>query len=142
MKRLLTYLTAAVSGAALALALPLVVPFVSLRAAPSLRAALLRGLVAGLAYCYCAIYWVSHAMTEFGGLSVGLSFLALSLLVLYMAAHWAATFAIAWRIRRGLGWPLYVHLPPVWVALELCRNYLFSGFPWADVGYTQVRTLT
>jgi apolipoprotein N-acyltransferase len=29
----------------------------------------------------------------------------------------------------------------VWVAFELCRNYLFSGFPWANVGYAQVRTL-
>jgi apolipoprotein N-acyltransferase len=165
MKRLLPYLFAAGSGAALALALPLVVPFVSirqldpggrlevvawvvlvpallsLRAAPSVRAALLRGLVAGLAYFYAAIYWVSHAMTEFGGLSLGLSFVALSLLVLFMAAHWAATFAIAWRIRAGLGWPLHWHLPAVWTALELVRNYLFSGFPWANVGYTQVRTL-
>ena len=115
MKRLLLpYLAATGSGVALALALPLVVPFLSihqvdpagrlelgswvalvpallaLRAAPSARAALLRGLVAGLAYFYAAIYWVSHAMTAFGGLSLGLSFVALSLLVLYMAAHWAA----------------------------------------------------
>ena len=119
----------------------LVPALLALRAAPSARSALLRGLVAGLAYFYVAIYWVSHAMTDFGGLSFGLSFVALSLLVLYMAAHWAATFWIAWRIRAGLGWPLHWHLPAVWTALELLRNYLFSGFPWADVGYTQVRTL-
>jgi len=166
MKRLLLpYLAATGSGVALALALPLVVPFLSihqvdpagrlelvswvalvpallaLRAAPSGRAALLRGLVAGLAYFYSAIYWVSHAMTAFGGLSLGLSFVALSLLVLYMAAHWAAAFWVAWRIRDGLGWPLHWHLPAVWTAFELSRNYLFSGFPWANVGYTQVRTL-
>jgi apolipoprotein N-acyltransferase len=165
MKRLLPHLVAALSGAAMALALPLVVPFLSirevdpagrlelvawfalvpavlaLREAPSARAALLRGLVAGLAYFYAAIYWVSHAMTEFGGLSAGFAFFALSLLVLYMAAHWAAAFALAWTIRDRLGWPLFLHLPLVWATLELVRNYSLSGFPWANVGYTQVRTL-
>ncbi|WP_242336973.1 MULTISPECIES: apolipoprotein N-acyltransferase [Anaeromyxobacter] len=165
MKRALPYLAAVASGAALALALPLVVPFLSirqvdpagwlepvawfalvpallaLRGAPSARAAALRGLVAGLGYFYVAIYWVSNAMTEFGGLSLGLSFVALTLLVLYMAAHWAAAFAVAWTIRARLGWPLHLHLPLVWAAFELSRNYLFSGFPWANVGYTQVRTL-
>ncbi|WP_242345570.1 apolipoprotein N-acyltransferase [Anaeromyxobacter terrae] len=165
MKRALPYLAAVASGAALALALPLVVPFLSirqvdpagwlepvawfalvpallaLRGAPSARSAALRGLVAGLGYFYVAIYWVSNAMTEFGGLSLGLSLVALTLLVLYMAAHWAAAFAIAWTIRARLGWPLHRHLPLVWAALELSRNYLFSGFPWADLGYTQVRTL-
>ena len=111
------------------------------RAARSWRGAFLLGLVAGVAYFFAAIWWVSHAMTAFGGLPFGLSLLALTLLVLYMAVHWAAAFAISWRIRAGLGWPMVVHLPVVWTALELCRNYLFSGFPWANLGYTQVRTL-
>jgi apolipoprotein N-acyltransferase len=165
MKRRSAILLALVSGGALALALPLVVPFVSireldpagrleplawvalvpallaLRAAPTARFAALVGLVAGVAYFFAAIYWVSHAMTAFGGLSLGFAVFALSLLVLFMAAHWAAAFAVAHRIRARLGWPLHLHLPLVWAAAELCRNYLLSGFPWANLGYTQVRTL-
>ena len=165
MKRLLPYAAAAASGVVLALAFPLVVPFVGLRevdpagrlellawvalvpailavrAAPSARAAFLRGLVAGLAFFYAAIHWVSHAMTAFGGLPFAVALLGLTLLVLFMAAHWGAAFAISWKIRHGLGWPMYVHLPVVWAALELCRDYLLSGFPWANVGYSQVRTL-
>src|SRR5438034_11567905 len=27
--------------------------------------------------------------------------------------------------------------PALWVALELARTYLFSGFPWALLGYSQ-----
>ncbi len=165
MKRALPSAAAAASGAILALALPLALPLVSIReidpagrlevvawvalvpallavrSAPTLRAALLRGLVAALAYFYASIWWVSHAMTAFGGLPLWLSLVALTLLVLYMAAHWAAAFGIAWAIRDRLGWPLWTHLPVVWAALELSRNYLFTGFPWADVGYTQARTL-
>jgi apolipoprotein N-acyltransferase len=149
----------------MALALPVAVPLVSLReidpagrleavawvalvpailavrAARSWRAAALRGLVAGVAFFYASVWWVSHAMTAFGGLPGWLAFVALTLLVLYMAAHWAAAFAVSWKIRDGLGWPMPVHLPVVWAALELCRNYLLTGFPWANLGYTQARTL-
>ncbi|BDG05909.1 apolipoprotein N-acyltransferase [Anaeromyxobacter oryzae] len=165
MKRAAPFLLAVASGAAMALSLPLVVPFVSirqvdpagrlevvawvalvpaflaLRAAPRARRAFALGLVAGLAYFFCAIYWVSHAMTAFGGLSLPFSIFALTLLVLYMAVHWATAFWISWRVRARLGWPLWAHLPVVWTALELSRNYLASGFPWANLGYTQARTL-
>ncbi|GAO03473.1 apolipoprotein N-acyltransferase [Anaeromyxobacter sp. PSR-1] len=164
MKRLSPYLLAIASGLALALALPLVVPFLSIREVdPAGRLELVAwvalvpafvalrrargawqaarlGLAAGLAYFFAAIYWVSHAMTAFGGLSLAFSVFALSLLVLYMAAHWAGAFAVAQRVRARLGWPAWAVLPPVWVAFELSRNYLFSGFPWANVGYTQART--
>jgi apolipoprotein N-acyltransferase len=99
------------------------------------------GLLAGVVYFFCAIYWVGHAMTAFGGLSMALSGLALTLLVLYAAAHWMIAFGVAARLRTRLGWPLWAVLPPVWAATELLRNYLFSGFPWANLGYTQVRTL-
>ncbi|WP_242394875.1 apolipoprotein N-acyltransferase [Anaeromyxobacter oryzisoli] len=165
MKRATPFLLAVASGAAMALALPLVLPFVSirqldapgrlelvawvalvpallaLRAATRLRGAFALGLVAGLTYFWCAIYWVSHAMTAFGGLSLPIATVALGLLVLYMAVHWGAAFAVSWRIRDRLGWPLWTHLPLVWVAFELSRNYLASGFPWANLGYTQARTL-
>jgi len=165
MKRLLPLAVAAASGVLLALAYPLVVPlaglrevdpagwlellawvalvpaFLVLRSAPSARAAALRGLAAGLAFFYAAIHWVSHAMTAFGGLPFSIALVGLTALVLFMAAHWAAAFAVAWTIRARLGWPLHLHLPVVWTAFELCRNYLFSGFPWGNVGYAQVRTL-
>jgi apolipoprotein N-acyltransferase len=155
---------AALGGLLEAAALPLVVPGLGLRQVdvggrlevlgwvglvPALVAlagaagpgeAALLGLVAGLACFYAAIYWVSHAMTAFGGLSAGVAFVGLTALVLYMAAHWAAAFwATAWAGRRT-GWPQWILFPIFWVATELSRNYLFTGYPWANLGYTQVRT--
>jgi apolipoprotein N-acyltransferase len=118
----------------------LVPALLALRAAAGPGRAALLGLVAGLAYFFAAIHWVSHAMTAFGGLPLGLALVGLTLLVGYMAAHWAAAFAVSFTIRAKLGWPLWTHLPPVWAALELSRNHLLTGFPWADLGYTQVRT--
>ncbi len=158
-------LLAVLGGVLPALALPLVIPWISPReidpaghlewiawvglvpallaldAARSWKRAFGLGLIAGLAYGYVAIYWVSHAMTEFGGLSRGMAFVALSLLVLYMAFHWGLALAVSHLVRSRLGWPLPWHLPPVWAATELLRDVLFTGFPWGNLGYLQARHL-
>jgi apolipoprotein N-acyltransferase len=160
-----TLALAIASGLLMALALPLAIPWISLRPldpaghlelvawlalvpgllaldrARSWKGALAVGLAAGLAYFYTAIWWVNHAMTSFGGVAFPVALLGLSLLVLYMAVHWAAAFAVSFAIRRRLGWPLWTHLPAVWAGFELLRNYLISGFPWANLGYTQARHL-
>ncbi|HET9551635.1 MAG TPA: apolipoprotein N-acyltransferase [Anaeromyxobacteraceae bacterium] len=165
MRRVAPLLAALGSGALMALALPLVVPFLSLRQldpqgwlepvafvalvpllwalgrAASPRAAAGLGFAAGLAYFFAAIHWVSHAMTAFGGLSLAFSLFALSLLVGFMAAHWALAAAASVAVGRALGWPRWAVVPPVWTATELLRNYLFTGFPWGNLGYTQARTL-
>ncbi len=162
MRRLAPIAAAVASGALTSLALPLVISAVSLRpldprghlevvawfslvpaflALRTARRPALLGLLTGVVYFFCAIYWVGHAMTEFGKLPLALAGLALTLLVLYAAAHWALAFGVAARLRARLGVPLWAVLPPVWAATELLRNYLFSGFPWANLGYTQVRTL-
>ncbi len=113
----------------------------ALERAQRARQAFLLGLAGGLAYFYGAIWWVSHAMTAFGGLPLWLSLLALSLLVLYMAVHWAAALTLSWWVRRCLGWSWPLHLPFAWAAAEWGRNYSLTGFPWANLGYTQARTL-
>ena len=165
MTRIAPLLAAIGSGAAMALSLPLVVPWLSLREldpagwagllawvalvpllwalgqARSTRAAAGLGFAAGLACFYVAIHWVSHAMTAFGGLPGWVAFVGLSALVAFMAAHWALAAAAAFAVRRALGWPCWVHLPFIWTATELLRNYLFTGYPWANLGYTQVRAL-
>ncbi len=165
MKRHVAILLAVAGGALEALSLPLVVPWISLRqldpaghlewvawvglvptlfaleSARGWKGAAGLGLAAGLAYFYVAIYWVNHAMTAFGGLSFALAFVALTLLVLFMAAHWALAFAVVGLVRRRLGWPLAWHMPFAWAATELLRDYLFTGFPWGNLGYTQARHL-
>lgn len=158
-------LLAVASGLAMALALPQCFPWLSLRPidpaghlewlcwvalvpalvaldrATTWKAALGIGLTAGLAYFYAAIWWVNHAMTAFGGVPMPVALLGLSFLVLFMAAHWAAALTASWFIRWRLNWPWWTHLPATWTAAELSRNYLFTGFPWGNLGYLQARHL-
>jgi apolipoprotein N-acyltransferase len=152
-------------GVLTALALPLAIPYLSLRELdpdghmewlawigliPTLfaldvvkkgRHAFGVGFLSGAAYFYTAIWWVNHAMTAFGGLSFAMAFFALSMLVYWMAFHWGLAYLVAWQIRRRLGWPYYLHFPFVWAAFELMRNYFCTGFPWANLGYLQARHL-
>jgi apolipoprotein N-acyltransferase len=111
----------------------------ALDGAATWKRALALGVVAGLAYFYAGVWWVNHAMTSFGGVPFALALVALTLLVLFMAAHWGLAAAASWVVRRRLGWPWWAHLPLAWVATELLRNYLFTGFPWANLGYLQAR---
>jgi apolipoprotein N-acyltransferase len=53
----------------------------------------------------------------------------------YLALFWGGiAWALAWlRVRLG-AWTLWL-APALWVAAELARTYLLSGFPWGLLGY-------
>ena len=45
------------------------------------------------------------------------------------------------RLHRALGLRALALVPPIWVTTELGRQYVWDGFPWALLGYSQVTTL-
>jgi len=99
------------------------------------------GMLAGMVFFTGAFWWVNVAMVTFGGMPNWLSIPALELLVAWCAFHWAIATGLVRLVEVGLGWPMGWTLAPVWMATELMRNYFCSGFPWANLGYTQTRNL-
>jgi apolipoprotein N-acyltransferase len=99
------------------------------------------GMLAGMVFFTGAFWWVNVAMVTFGGMPNWLSIPALELLVAWCALHWAIAAGAVRVVERGLGWPMGWTVAPVWMATELMRNYFCSGFPWANLGYTQTRNL-
>jgi apolipoprotein N-acyltransferase len=103
------------------------------------------GYTSGLCFYLGTIWWVVNTMTTYGRMPLPLSLVALLLLCGILAGYTAAFTWLLSAGRRRLRLPGGI-LPPVaaglWTALELLRTYLFSGFPWALLGYSQYQQPT
>jgi len=114
------------------------VPFFFALAGQSPGRAALMGLVCGLAYYLPLLPWIITVLSTYGQVPMPVAVLALVLLALYMSAYFAA---FAWCLARLAGRPFLLFLAPAcWVGLELIRGFLFTGFPWLDLGCTQYST--
>ncbi len=99
------------------------------------------GLLAGAVYFAGTLYWLVETMTTFGALSMALAVLAAALLVGYLALFPAVFALILSRLHRTFGPRALLLAPAVWVTTELGRQYVWDGFPWALLGYSQVTVL-
>jgi apolipoprotein N-acyltransferase len=109
--------------------------------AGAFRRAFLLGWLAGLVYFGGALYWLVGVMTTYGGLdtavAVPVAFLLYAYLSLFPAlAAWIVAVACGAFGARGL-----LLAPAAWVTGELGRTYVWSGFPWELLGYSQVHVL-
>jgi apolipoprotein N-acyltransferase len=103
------------------------------------KQAFLIGWWAGICYFTVAIWWVFTAMNTFGGIPVGLSLIILYLLIAYLSLFWGAACGLARQAVDRLRLPLWLPFPIAWTAAELGRNHIFTGFPWANLGYAVER---
>jgi len=119
---------------------PLVVALVRSPAPPARRAFLL-GLSSGAVYFAGALYWLVATMTTFGGLPTAGAVFAAGMLVAYLSLF-PAVFALTLNLlHRRLGSRALLLAPSIWMATELGRQYVWDGFPWTLLGYSQVTTL-
>ena len=109
--------------------------------ATSMLDAFRRGLTTGVVHFAGMLYWIPRVMEEFGGLPAAVSWGVHLLLVGYLALF-PALFAVGiWALHQRLGVVAVLAAPAVWVSSELGRIYLFSGFPWELLGYSQTPVL-
>jgi apolipoprotein N-acyltransferase len=122
---------------------PLIISIARIGDSPgSIRRAFLLGLTTGAVYFGGTLYWLVETMTTFGGLSTPLAVIAAGALVAYLSLFPAAFAALVVHLRRALGSRAAILLvPAVWVSTELGRQYVWDGFPWELLGYSQVTYL-
>lgn len=99
------------------------------------------GFVAGLVFWLATIPWVAPTMVRYGRLPWPLAVLILLGLAGYLALYSAAFCAILARVSLRSGGMYVIVAAGLWVALEFLRTYLFSGFPWNLLSYSQHRNL-
>jgi len=104
--------------------------------------AFLEGWVAGLAFFLLLMRWLTHTMTTFSTMPMAAAVLVVVAMAAYLGLFWGGVaWAVAWLGRRMGPRALWL-APALWVAGELARTYLLSGFPWGLVGYIPSRRLT
>jgi len=99
------------------------------------------GGIAGLVYFIGTVYWVTNSVHFYGGIALIPAMLITLLLCAYLALYPALFGAAAVHLRDHHPRLFFLAAPALWTALELARTYVFSGFPWSLLGYSQYRVL-
>lgn len=99
-------------------------------------AAALSGWLYGLGYFGLGVSWVYVSLQEFGGMPVPVALFSTTLFVAFLALFPAL---VAYLLRRFFaGRAFWLAAPALWVAVEWLRGWIFTGFPWLALGYSQV----
>ncbi|MGO1767372.1 apolipoprotein N-acyltransferase [Advenella sp. S44] len=94
------------------------------------------------------VYWLYISMNHFGGMAAPLAALAVFLFALYLSLYAGLAGACtAWlgrdlnimRVPQALGRPLLWAC--AWTLGEWLRGFVFTGFPWNNIGYAHTNSL-
>ena len=146
------YALAAASGVLLALSFPkfghpafgwiaLTPLLVALSRGGALSRAFRLGVTAGVIYFAGTLYWITRVMAMYGHLQLWVAVLVNAALIAYLALFPALFAVVMRRLIAAHGAPALTAAPLVWVATELGRTYLLTGFPWVLLGYSQASVL-
>ncbi len=106
------------------------------------NAAPMRAFLLGWAYSLglflTGVSWVYVSISVYGGMPAPIAALATLLFCAFVALFPALALALAASLTAP-GWRRSaLALPAVWVLGEWVRSWIFTGFPWLALGYSQV----
>jgi len=99
------------------------------------------GSLTGIISFLGILYWIIVAVHTYGNVPLVLSGLILLLLVVYLSLFIGAFTYLTRLIQIRSGFQTILFTPFLWVALEYLRSFLLTGFPWANLGYSQYLNL-
>jgi len=99
------------------------------------------GFLTGLFSFLGIIYWVIVAVHTYGNIPLIISAGILLLLVIYLSLFIGGFTFLTQFIQVQLGTKSFLLAPLLWVSMEYLRSFLLSGFPWANLGYSQYLNL-
>jgi len=98
------------------------------------------GLATGAVHYLTLLYWLIPMMETYGRIPLWLGACIIFLFALYLGLYLAVLSAI---LKKFCIRPFHVLMmvPVLVVSFEYLRTFLFSGFPWGLLGYSQYRHL-
>lgn len=103
----------------------------------SRRQGFLVGLAWGLGAFLGGVSWLFVALHRYGGMAVPLAGAAILLFCAYLALFPALAGGLFVALRRGSPGADAALAGALWLLTEWLRGWLFTGFPWLAVGYSQ-----
>jgi apolipoprotein N-acyltransferase len=104
------------------------------------RGAFALGFAWGLGHFGAGVSWVYVSLHDFGMMPAPIAALATAIFCAYLALFPAAAVGAMQRIGGSAAARLLVAAPGLWVLAEWVRMWLFTGFPWLALGYSQIDT--
>ncbi len=107
----------------------------------SLKQSFLRGGLFGIGLFGIGVTWIYISIFDHGGGSVYISSFITAAFVLILSSF---TALLGWMLNKF--WPqanvkrTLIAFPALWVAIEILRGWIFTGFPWLFLGYSQFST--
>lgn len=111
--------------------------FMAWRRAHTPGQAALVGFAFGLGLFLAGVSWVYVSMRDFGAMPAPLAALATLLFCAYLALFPAFAAYISRRMRAMAALPWMLLAAAAWTLAEWVRGWLFTGFPWLAIGYSQ-----
>lgn len=101
------------------------------------------GFIYGLGMFGAGIYWIYISLYEFGGMpglmAAFCTFVLCAFLALFPAAVGALSVWISGvSISARQGRTMLIAIPVLWALTDWVRSWIFTGFPWLTIGYSQV----
>ena len=96
------------------------------------------GFAFGFGLFAAGISWVYVALETFGGMPAPLAFIATAGLVAFLSIYPALAGWVCVRITAAGSVARLVVAGSAFVLAEWLRGYVFTGFPWLTVGYSQL----
>jgi apolipoprotein N-acyltransferase len=84
------------------------------------------------------VSWVYVSLHDFGGMAMPVAGFFTLLFCAYLAVFPALVGALLARIGGSLPARLMLGMPALWALSEWARGWIFTGFPWLALGYSQV----
>lgn len=100
-----------------------------------------RGYVYGLGMFGAGVNWLHISINLFGGVNIVGAYIITYALVTFLAIYPAlAGFIYRKYFSKNQILYLLLIIPAIWTFFEWCRSWIFTGFPWLNLGYTQTDT--